>query len=356
MDWDALRGLAERGIEIGSHTVSHPHLPLLGDVEVQRELRESRKQIEDELRRPCRFLAYPFGDEDARIRAASAAAGYEAAFGAPGPRGLERPVRAPARRRLQRRGARSPQDSPGCCGIAPLGLVELQREPRGCAGSRRRGSRRASRSASSRSPPSIFSIDGIAVEHVLDPEPVDLVVRDVDELRREPGRSSTRWARSRIRDPLLRADVEDLARRRRLVHQPAERADRVLDVAEAARLRRRRRGSRAAVRRAHARRSGGSTIPYWPLCRGPDRVEEADDHAVEAALLVVGEREELVHRLRVGVGPAPCGRRPVDAAGVLLERQLLAGGRRRPPRWRRRAPACRTGCSARARPPCPGRS
>jgi peptidoglycan/xylan/chitin deacetylase (PgdA/CDA1 family) len=84
MDWDALRGLVERGIEIGSHTVSHPHLPLLGDVEVQRELRESRKRIEDELGRPCRFLAYPFGDEDARIRAASAAAGYEAAFGLPG--------------------------------------------------------------------------------------------------------------------------------------------------------------------------------------------------------------------------------------------------------------------------------
>jgi peptidoglycan/xylan/chitin deacetylase (PgdA/CDA1 family) len=84
MNWDALRGLAERGIEIGSHTISHPHLPLLGDVEVQRELRESRKQIEDELQRPCRFVAYPFGDEDARIRAASAAAGYEAAFGLPG--------------------------------------------------------------------------------------------------------------------------------------------------------------------------------------------------------------------------------------------------------------------------------
>jgi peptidoglycan/xylan/chitin deacetylase (PgdA/CDA1 family) len=84
MDWAALRALVERGVEIGSHTVTHPHLTQLGDAEVQRELRESREQIEDELGRPCRLLAYPFGDEDARIRAALAAAGYEAAFGLPG--------------------------------------------------------------------------------------------------------------------------------------------------------------------------------------------------------------------------------------------------------------------------------
>jgi peptidoglycan/xylan/chitin deacetylase (PgdA/CDA1 family) len=84
MDWDALRALVERGIEVGSHTVSHPHLPRLGDEEVRRELVESRERLEDELRRPCRFLAYPFGDEGERVRAAAEAAGYEAAFGLPG--------------------------------------------------------------------------------------------------------------------------------------------------------------------------------------------------------------------------------------------------------------------------------
>ena len=38
---------------------------------------------------------------------------------------------------------------------------------------------------------------------------------------------------------------------------------------------------------------------------------------------MVGEREELVHRLRVGVGPAALRRRPVDAARALLERRLV---------------------------------
>lgn len=82
--WERLRELADRGVEIGSHTCSHPHLPRLGDVELDRELRESRTRLEDELRRRCRFLAYPFGDEDGRVRAAARRAGYEAAFALPG--------------------------------------------------------------------------------------------------------------------------------------------------------------------------------------------------------------------------------------------------------------------------------
>lgn len=84
MDWDELAGLAERDVEIGSHTVSHPHLPRLSDAELRRELVDSRAEIEDRLARPCRFLAYPFGDEDARVRRAAEAAGYEAAFALPG--------------------------------------------------------------------------------------------------------------------------------------------------------------------------------------------------------------------------------------------------------------------------------
>lgn len=83
MDWDALRALAERGVEIGSHTVSHPRLTAVGDDELGRELVESRQRLEDELGRPCRYVAYPYGDEDARVHAAARAAGYEAGFALP---------------------------------------------------------------------------------------------------------------------------------------------------------------------------------------------------------------------------------------------------------------------------------
>lgn len=89
MGWDDLRSLLQRGVEVGSHTLTHPHLQRLGDDELHRELRESRLRLEDELGRPCRYLAYPYGEEDERVRTAARAAGYEAAFALPG---RDRPV------------------------------------------------------------------------------------------------------------------------------------------------------------------------------------------------------------------------------------------------------------------------
>jgi peptidoglycan/xylan/chitin deacetylase (PgdA/CDA1 family) len=80
MNWDELRELAERGVEIGSHTVTHPHLTRLSDAEVQRELADSRAEIEDELGRPCTLLAYPFGEHDARVQDIAQRCGYAAAF------------------------------------------------------------------------------------------------------------------------------------------------------------------------------------------------------------------------------------------------------------------------------------
>ena len=80
MTWDHLRELAERGIEIGSHTVTHPHLTQISDDELDRELRESRARIQDVLARPARLLAYPYGQHDARVCEAARRAGYAAAF------------------------------------------------------------------------------------------------------------------------------------------------------------------------------------------------------------------------------------------------------------------------------------
>ena len=80
MPWDTLRELARQGVEIGSHTVSHPHLTWLSDRDLRAELVDSKRRIADELGRECRVLAYPYGDDDDRVRAATRAAGYEAAF------------------------------------------------------------------------------------------------------------------------------------------------------------------------------------------------------------------------------------------------------------------------------------
>jgi peptidoglycan/xylan/chitin deacetylase (PgdA/CDA1 family) len=81
MTWDQLRGFAEDGVQIGSHSVSHAHLPALADDELRRELAESKESIESELGRPCTELAYPYGEHDERVRAFTRRAGYERAYG-----------------------------------------------------------------------------------------------------------------------------------------------------------------------------------------------------------------------------------------------------------------------------------
>jgi peptidoglycan/xylan/chitin deacetylase (PgdA/CDA1 family) len=81
MSWDSLRALAASGWEIGAHTCSHPHLSRLDSEAILAELQQSRTICEQMLGVKCRSVAYPFGDADDRVRAAAAAAGYEAAAG-----------------------------------------------------------------------------------------------------------------------------------------------------------------------------------------------------------------------------------------------------------------------------------
>lgn len=76
LDWEALRGMAADGWEIGSHTVDHPRLTRCDDTALAQQLAESRAVVERELGRPCTSVAYPYGDTDARVEAAAVRAGY----------------------------------------------------------------------------------------------------------------------------------------------------------------------------------------------------------------------------------------------------------------------------------------
>ncbi len=62
MSWDDVRHMAARGMEIGSHTVTHPLLDRLeSPEELAAELRESKLRIELETGRPVTALSYPVG-------------------------------------------------------------------------------------------------------------------------------------------------------------------------------------------------------------------------------------------------------------------------------------------------------
>jgi peptidoglycan/xylan/chitin deacetylase (PgdA/CDA1 family) len=80
MDAAGLAEAAEAGLRIGCHAATHRPLTAVPDAELDAELVRSRDELEAlGLGRP-RVLAYPYGDNDERVRRAVAAAGYEAAF------------------------------------------------------------------------------------------------------------------------------------------------------------------------------------------------------------------------------------------------------------------------------------
>jgi peptidoglycan/xylan/chitin deacetylase (PgdA/CDA1 family) len=91
LSWTELRGLIDAGWEVGSHTLSHPHLTQLSAPELERELTESRRACEVNLGVPCTSIAYPYGDVNAAVVAAARDCGYLA--GAALPKQLH-PVRA----------------------------------------------------------------------------------------------------------------------------------------------------------------------------------------------------------------------------------------------------------------------
>jgi peptidoglycan/xylan/chitin deacetylase (PgdA/CDA1 family) len=80
--WEMLEEMKEGGFEIGAHTLTHPHLPELGDETLERELRESRERVIARLG-SCDTLAYPFGEWSPRVEAAAARCGYRYAFSLP---------------------------------------------------------------------------------------------------------------------------------------------------------------------------------------------------------------------------------------------------------------------------------
>jgi peptidoglycan/xylan/chitin deacetylase (PgdA/CDA1 family) len=86
LERESAGALAAAGMELGSHTLTHPDLRKLGDEELGQELSASKAAVEELTGRPCRTLAYPYGLYDDRVAGAAEAAGYELAFAwLPGP-------------------------------------------------------------------------------------------------------------------------------------------------------------------------------------------------------------------------------------------------------------------------------
>jgi peptidoglycan/xylan/chitin deacetylase (PgdA/CDA1 family) len=64
MSWQQLRELTRQGFEVGSHTHSHINLATTDPQLVRNDILESRRVLEQELGRPARLFAYPFGSRE----------------------------------------------------------------------------------------------------------------------------------------------------------------------------------------------------------------------------------------------------------------------------------------------------
>lgn len=88
LTWKQIREMSDEGVDIQSHSLSHPYLTrgrqgrrgAQYDEWLAHELAESKRLLEQNTGRPVSYLAYPYGDYDSSVVSTAARAGYKAAL------------------------------------------------------------------------------------------------------------------------------------------------------------------------------------------------------------------------------------------------------------------------------------
>jgi peptidoglycan/xylan/chitin deacetylase (PgdA/CDA1 family) len=79
MTREQLNGMVAAGFEIGSHSLSHPRLTDLPEMEARREIQESKHVLEETFGKPIHAFCYPYGYYDSRLAHDVEEAGYTCA-------------------------------------------------------------------------------------------------------------------------------------------------------------------------------------------------------------------------------------------------------------------------------------
>jgi peptidoglycan/xylan/chitin deacetylase (PgdA/CDA1 family) len=77
VDADQVRAVAAAGQEVGSHTMTHPHLAGMAADALAAEVGQSRAVLQEVLQAEVAGFCYPYGEFDAAAAAAVEAAGYD---------------------------------------------------------------------------------------------------------------------------------------------------------------------------------------------------------------------------------------------------------------------------------------
>lgn len=79
-DWQTITDAAKSGLLLGVHSATHRSLPAVDDIDLQREVIESRDEVTRRTGVTPEFFAYPYGLWSDRVREVVRAGGYRAAF------------------------------------------------------------------------------------------------------------------------------------------------------------------------------------------------------------------------------------------------------------------------------------
>ncbi|MDF0651042.1 MAG: polysaccharide deacetylase family protein [Nitrospira sp.] len=80
LSWENVVAMSAGGIEFGSHTMSHAFLDRVTAPQLNTELRLSKEMLESRLSKPVEFIAYPNGNYNEAVIAASQECGYVGGF------------------------------------------------------------------------------------------------------------------------------------------------------------------------------------------------------------------------------------------------------------------------------------
>jgi peptidoglycan/xylan/chitin deacetylase (PgdA/CDA1 family) len=80
LTWQQVQIMADHGMDIEAHTMTHPDLTRISPASVRWQLTESRRELQTRLHRAVRLFAYPYGANSPAVISAVARAGFQGAF------------------------------------------------------------------------------------------------------------------------------------------------------------------------------------------------------------------------------------------------------------------------------------
>ena len=79
LNWDEVIEMLKNGVEFGSHSLTHPDLTKLEKENIEKEIIDSKKIIEDKTGKEVKFFCYPYGFYNKEVIEIVEKAGYKGA-------------------------------------------------------------------------------------------------------------------------------------------------------------------------------------------------------------------------------------------------------------------------------------